>query len=192
MRRMRLLKTGCRWFLILLCLGALISCGIFSVSGALGAILAVLALPVAPVRALWKKILPPGSPRFAKEAILLAAFLVMMAAAPPVPEEKLSMSYLLMQEATAETARLAQPQEKEKIQTSEPTVTAQRTEVPAAVSSDTENGNSQNDTVYVAGSGEGSKYHSDPYCSSMKNPIAMTKAEAESSGYVPCQRCCDK
>lgn len=42
-------------------------------------------------------------------------------------------------------------------------------------------------TVWVSKSG--SKYHSDPSCSGMKNPSQISRSEAESKGYTPCKRC---
>ena len=84
---MKKAKTVCRWLLIALCLGEVAACSLFSVTGIVGLCIAVLALPLAPVRALWKRILPPDAPRFAKEAILAAATLVMLAAVPaPISE----------------------------------------------------------------------------------------------------------
>lgn len=44
-------------------------------------------------------------------------------------------------------------------------------------------------TVYIAASGNGSKYHSRSSCSSMKGTISMSKAEAERQGYTPCKKC---
>ncbi len=35
----------------------------------------------------------------------------------------------------------------------------------------------------------GTKYHSDPNCSSMKNPSQITKAQAIARGYTPCRKC---
>ena len=35
----------------------------------------------------------------------------------------------------------------------------------------------------------GSKYHSSPSCSNMKNPTQVTVEEAESRGYEPCKKC---
>ena len=43
--------------------------------------------------------------------------------------------------------------------------------------------------VYIAGSGEGTKYHSNPDCSNMSNPVEITLNEAQSRGYEPCKRC---
>lgn len=44
-------------------------------------------------------------------------------------------------------------------------------------------------TVYIASSGDGTKYHSNPNCSRMKNPVAISKSEAQSRGYEPCKKC---
>lgn len=44
-------------------------------------------------------------------------------------------------------------------------------------------------TVYIAASGKGKKYHSDPSCSRMKKTISMTMDEAEAKGYEPCKKC---
>ena len=35
-----------------------------------------------------------------------------------------------------------------------------------------------------------SKFHSDPHCSGIKNPIELSFAEAEKNGLTPCRRCC--
>ena len=43
--------------------------------------------------------------------------------------------------------------------------------------------------VYIAGSGEGTKYHSNPNCSNMSNPIEIPLSEAIADGYEPCKRC---
>lgn len=44
-------------------------------------------------------------------------------------------------------------------------------------------------TVYVAASGKGKKYHSDPSCSNMKGTRSLSISEAESMGYTPCKKC---
>lgn len=44
-------------------------------------------------------------------------------------------------------------------------------------------------TVYIAGSGDGTKYHSNPNCSNMKNPVAISISEAQSRGYGACKKC---
>ncbi len=45
-------------------------------------------------------------------------------------------------------------------------------------------------TVYVAASGNGSKYHTNPNCSRMKGTISMTVSEAKAAGYTACSKCC--
>lgn len=47
----------------------------------------------------------------------------------------------------------------------------------------------QSGTVYIAGSGKGKKYHSDPNCSNMNDPVPLTQAEAEARNYTPCKKC---
>lgn len=44
-------------------------------------------------------------------------------------------------------------------------------------------------SVYIASSGNGSKYHSNPSCSRMKGTISMTRSEAEAQGYTACAKC---
>ena len=43
------------------------------------------------------------------------------------------------------------------------------------------------DMVWIPQSG--SKYHSDPTCSGMKNPTQVPRTEAKSRGFAPCKRC---
>ena len=45
-------------------------------------------------------------------------------------------------------------------------------------------------TVYIASSGKGKKYHTDPSCSKMKGTVALSVSEAQSRGYGPCKKCC--
>ena len=45
----------------------------------------------------------------------------------------------------------------------------------------------QSQTVWVSKTGK--KYHSNPNCSNMKNPIKMTLDEAKASGRTPCKNC---
>ena len=42
--------------------------------------------------------------------------------------------------------------------------------------------------VYIAGSGNGRRYHTSPYCSKMKNPIAISVEDAKNRGYTYCQK----
>lgn len=44
-------------------------------------------------------------------------------------------------------------------------------------------------TVYVAASGNGKKYHSNPNCSRMKGTTSLTVSQAEAQGYTPCSKC---
>lgn len=44
-------------------------------------------------------------------------------------------------------------------------------------------------TVYIAASGNGTKYHSNPNCSRMNGVIQMTEDQAVASGYTPCKKC---
>ncbi len=42
--------------------------------------------------------------------------------------------------------------------------------------------------VYIAGSGNGTKYHSNPNCSNMKNPVEVNLSDIQNS-YGPCKKC---
>lgn len=50
-------------------------------------------------------------------------------------------------------------------------------------------GTEQGRSVYIASSGNGKKYHSNPNCSRMKGTITLSVNEAESRGYTPCKKC---
>lgn len=45
------------------------------------------------------------------------------------------------------------------------------------------------ETVYVAASGKGKKYHKNPKCSNMNGTRALTVEEALEEGYTPCKKC---
>lgn len=47
----------------------------------------------------------------------------------------------------------------------------------------------QTQMVWIASSGNGTKYHSDPTCSNMKNPTQISIDEAISRGKTPCSKC---
>lgn len=47
----------------------------------------------------------------------------------------------------------------------------------------------QEGSVYVAASGKGKKYHSNPNCSSMNGTKELSESEAEKQGYTPCKKC---
>ena len=44
-------------------------------------------------------------------------------------------------------------------------------------------------TVYVAASGNGTKYHLNPKCSNMKGTVEMDVPEALEKGFTPCKKC---
>ncbi len=52
---------------------------------------------------------------------------------------------------------------------------------------ETEQPQSQETMVWIPKSG--SKYHSDPECSNMKDPSQVSLSQAESMGYTPCKKC---
>lgn len=193
---MRILLSIWSWIFALFCLCVLPVYGLFSVTGFLGLVIGILALPVSPIKKLWHKILPQGTPPFAKPLLLFAAFCVMLAAAPPqyLPPPDLSGS--AAQEA--KEALIPVPtqnvflQPQATVTPAESSVSAQDTKEQASASESEEEASpspAPGDTVYIAGSGKGSRYHSSSTCSSMKDPIALTQEEAQAQGYTPCQRC---
>lgn len=204
------LKLALNWIFALFCLCTVPVYGLFSVTGFMGMLIGILALPISPVRKLWKRILPANSPRIAKWSLLLAAFCVMLAAAPTgYTNENLGYSLIQNPQTTLvpvptqapisgvdstsqSSSAVAAESEKETTGfTSESVSVTEDDTKPsptASASVDTEIF-SQESTVYVAGSGNGTRYHSDPTCSRMKDPTALTREEAEAQGYTPCQRC---
>lgn len=50
-------------------------------------------------------------------------------------------------------------------------------------------GTERGQSVYIASSGKGKKYHSNPNCSNMKGTTALSVSEAQSRGYSPCKKC---
>ena len=104
--------------------------------------------------------------------------------------------------ATAETAETAEIQTPVPTETPVPAETPQPTAAPESL----DNSGSGNYTggaaeqvdnssayqpgmVYIASSGNGKKYHSNPNCSKMQGATAVTKEQAEAWGYTPCKRC---
>ena len=184
------------WLFSLFCFATFIVYGLFSVTGFLGLWLGILALPLRPVHHLWQKMLPPESPRFARVAILAAAFCVMVAAAPnnaAIPASDIgsvSSASALQKNLVPVPTRV--PAESCAAIVAEPT----EAPTPAADKDDFDSPQqestsaAQSNTVYVASSGKGSRYHSTPDCSGMKAPIALSVEEAEAQGYTPCKRCC--
>lgn len=43
--------------------------------------------------------------------------------------------------------------------------------------------------VWIAGSGNGKRYHSNPGCSNMSSPVEISLSDAQASGYTACKRC---
>lgn len=58
-------------------------------------------------------------------------------------------------------------------------------EAPAAVTEPS----GQGETVYIASSGNGDRYHSGPTCGRMKNSTPISRSDAEARGYTPCEKC---
>ena len=221
---MRIVKTILRWVLVLVCLCILFARGLFSAPGFLGLMVGGLALPVRPVQLLWNQILPSDSPRWAKGAVLAAAFLVVLAAAsgpsdkamgsanPESVVTETTATPAVTPEATATPSPTPSPTPVP-TPTATPTPTPVPTEVPtpapteasaasetqaagdtgAAAASESSAASSytapQSGTVYIAGSVKGKKYHSDPNCSNMNDPVPLTQAEAEARNYTPCKKC---
>ena len=80
-----------------------------------------------------------------------------------------------------EIAQIEEPVDQPASQPSEPSTPT--VEQPSTPSEPTE------EMVYIAGSGEGTKYHSNPDCNNMNNPVEITISEAEAKGLTPCKRC---
>lgn len=192
---MQTFKILVAWLFSLFCFATFIVYGLFSVTGFLGLWLGILALPLRPVRHLWQKILPPESPRFARVAILAAAFCVMIAAAPNNAAIPVSAAGSVSPASDSQKNLVPVPtrvpvtslDNTETESTAAPTQPAE--EIDSASSREASVSAAQSDTVYVAGSGKGSRYHSTPDCSQMKDPIALSLQEAEAQGYTPCKRC---
>ena len=60
-------------------------------------------------------------------------------------------------------------------------------ESPEPTPAETEQPQSRETMVWIPKSG--SKYHSDPDCSNMKDPTQVSLSQAESMGYTPCKKC---
>lgn len=229
---MRIVKTILRWVLMLVCLCILFARGLFSAPGFLALMVGVLALPVRPVQLLWNQILPSHSPRWAKGAVLTAAFLVVLAAASGPSDKTMESANpesivtettatpAVTPEATATpsptpsptpvptpTATPAPAPTATPVPTEAPTPAPTEAPAPASAASETQAAGDtgaaaasessaassytapQSGTVYIAGSGKGKKYHSDPNCSNMNDPVPLTQAEAEARNYTPCKKC---
>lgn len=82
----------------------------------------------------------------------------------------------IVQTKTAENARADASAAKDRAAVSQP-----------ATSQSTATTNNKEQMVWV--SRTGTKYHSNPNCSNMKNPAHMTQSEAENLGRTPCSKC---
>lgn len=105
-----------------------------------------------------------------------------------VPDEEKTAEIVAADEAAkaaaeAEAAAAAQRAAEEKA-AAEAAAAAQAQAAARQTQSDSGGG-----TVYVAASGKGSKYHSNPNCSRMKGTITMSVSQAQAAGYIPCSKC---
>ncbi|WP_346891993.1 DUF4236 domain-containing protein [Clostridium sp. UBA3887] len=82
-----------------------------------------------------------------------------------------------------EQARLAAEQKAKEVQ---PTTVAPSPKVTEPVQEQAPVQNSVK--VYIAGSGNGTKYHSNPNCSNMKNPVEVNLSDIQNN-YGPCKKC---
>lgn len=75
--------------------------------------------------------------------------------------------------------------------TEAPTTEAPTTSVPVVADVPTTQAAIQSDSgsVWIASTGNGKKYHSDPDCSNMTNPISISVDDAQAQGYAPCKKC---
>ena len=71
--------------------------------------------------------------------------------------------------------------------TSEPTPEPTEKPTPEPTAEPTEEPSTQSETVWLSRYGD--KYHCDPNCGNMKNPIESTLDEAIASGREPCEKC---
>ena len=88
-----------------------------------------------------------------------------------------------------EEARRREEAERQKAQEAE---AAAQAEAAASQRTPASGGNAQTlvqASVYIAASGNGTKYHSDPHCSRMNGVIEMSVEEAQAMGYTPCKKC---
>lgn len=90
------------------------------------------------------------------------------------------------QEEAQRQAQIAAEQEAQR----QAQLEAQRQAEEAARQAAEQQQQAQNEAiVYIAGSGDGTKYHSNPNCSNMKNPVSISISEAQSQGYEACKKC---
>lgn len=129
-----------------------------------------------------------GTIYFYQDALAaLAAVEAAQTPAPPDPTSGSVLPLLPLEAGTSETVDEGQAADRfvTGAPSDEPT---SATGAPAqAVEPSSPAERSAGSTVWV--SQTGSKYHSDPSCSGMKNPSQISRTEAEGKGYTPCKRC---
>ena len=94
-------------------------------------------------------------------------------------QAKLEAEKLAQQEAVQQNSQ-QQSSNQQQITSSAPSVSVAE---PAPQQSQ------QTQMVWIASSGNGTKYHNDPTCSNMKNPTQISLDEAISIGKTPCSKC---
>lgn len=106
------------------------------------------------------------------------------AAAKAAEEQRLAQERAAAEEAQRQAEAAAAAEAQRQAEAAAAAEAQRRAEAEAAQA------NSYNGaTVYVAASGKGKKYHSNPNCSNMKGTKSMSVAQAESAGYTPCKKC---
>lgn len=114
------------------------------------------------------------------------------AAAKKAAEEKAAAEKAAAEKAAAEKAA----DEKAAVEKAAAEKQAQAKKESAAQSSSSKSPSASNSstqstqTVYIAASGNGTKYHMSSSCSNMKGTVALSVSEAKSRGYSPCKKCC--
>lgn len=103
------------------------------------------------------------------------------AAKEKAAQEKAEAEAAAKAAAEAEAARIAQ----EQAAAAEAQRIAEEQAAAAAAAAAQQNER----TVYVAASGKGKKYHSNPNCSNMKGVNELSLSKAEALGYGPCSKC---
>lgn len=109
------------------------------------------------------------------------------AAAKKAAEEKAAAEKAAAEKAAAEKAAAEKAAaEKQEQAKKEAAAQSSSSKSPSASNSSTQS----SQTVYIAASGKGKKYHMSSSCSNMKGTVALSVSEAKSRGYGPCSKCC--
>lgn len=109
------------------------------------------------------------------------------AAAKKAAEEKAAAEKAAAEKAAAEKAAAEKAAAEKQAQAKKESAAQSSSSKGSSASS---NSAQSTQTVYIASSGKGKKYHTDPSCSKMKGTIALSVSEAQSRGYGPCKKCC--